>query len=115
MNEIRMYVNTFEFIHNALVRSQNVCFEVEPLLARPYSFNQNSRIFLREFCIKSNRLNSGGCYILHKMPYNTLRSTKQAYHWFENQQTKELLEEFPHMIASLGKPREEIPYENSTG
>ena len=46
------------------------------------------------------------------MPYNTLRSTKQAYHWFSNQQTKELLEEFPHMIASLGKPREEIPYEN---
>ncbi|KAI5547008.1 KilA, N-terminal/APSES-type HTH, DNA-binding family [Trichomonas vaginalis G3] len=43
---------------------------------------------------------------------NALRSTKQAYHWFENQQTKELLEEFPHMIASLGKPREEIPYEN---
>ncbi|KAI5496483.1 KilA, N-terminal/APSES-type HTH, DNA-binding family [Trichomonas vaginalis G3] len=39
---------------------------------------------------------------------NALRSTKQAYHWFENQQTKELLEEFPHMIASLGKPREEI-------
>ncbi|KAI5491334.1 KilA, N-terminal/APSES-type HTH, DNA-binding family [Trichomonas vaginalis G3] len=35
---------------------------------------------------------------------NALRSTKQ--------QTKELLEEFPHMIASLGKPREEIPYEN---
>ncbi|KAI5544776.1 KilA, N-terminal/APSES-type HTH, DNA-binding family, partial [Trichomonas vaginalis G3] len=28
---------------------------------------------------------------------NALRSTKQAYHWFENQQTKELLEEFPHM------------------
>ncbi|KAI5507942.1 KilA, N-terminal/APSES-type HTH, DNA-binding family [Trichomonas vaginalis G3] len=43
---------------------------------------------------------------------NALRSTKQAYHWFENQQAKELLEEFPHMIASLGKPREEIPYEN---
>ncbi|KAI5513874.1 KilA, N-terminal/APSES-type HTH, DNA-binding family, partial [Trichomonas vaginalis G3] len=43
---------------------------------------------------------------------NALRSTKQAYHWFENQQTKELLEEFPHMIASLGKPGEEIPYEN---
>ncbi|KAI5539733.1 KilA, N-terminal/APSES-type HTH, DNA-binding family [Trichomonas vaginalis G3] len=43
---------------------------------------------------------------------NALRSTKQAYHWFENQQTKEHLEEFPHMIASLGKPREEIPYEN---
>ncbi|KAI5502920.1 KilA, N-terminal/APSES-type HTH, DNA-binding family [Trichomonas vaginalis G3] len=43
---------------------------------------------------------------------NTLRSTKQAYHWFENQQTKELLEEFPHMFASLGKPRNEIPYEN---
>ncbi|KAI5502978.1 hypothetical protein TVAGG3_0894650 [Trichomonas vaginalis G3] len=43
---------------------------------------------------------------------NALRSTKQAYHWFENQQTKELLEEFSHMIASLGKPREEIPYEN---
>ena len=49
------------------------------------------------------------------MPYNTLRSTKQAYHWFENQQTKELLEEFPHMFATLGKPREEIPYENSRG
>ncbi|KAI5538065.1 KilA, N-terminal/APSES-type HTH, DNA-binding family [Trichomonas vaginalis G3] len=43
---------------------------------------------------------------------NALRSTKQAYHWFENQLTKELLEEFSHMIASLGKPREEIPYEN---
>ncbi|KAI5538277.1 KilA, N-terminal/APSES-type HTH, DNA-binding family [Trichomonas vaginalis G3] len=43
---------------------------------------------------------------------NALLSTKQAYHWFENQQAKELLEEFPHMIASLGKPREEIPYEN---
>ncbi|KAI5534552.1 KilA, N-terminal/APSES-type HTH, DNA-binding family, partial [Trichomonas vaginalis G3] len=43
---------------------------------------------------------------------NALRSTKQAYHWFENQQTKELLEEFPHMFASLGKPRNEIPYEN---
>ncbi|KAI5532353.1 KilA, N-terminal/APSES-type HTH, DNA-binding family [Trichomonas vaginalis G3] len=43
---------------------------------------------------------------------NALRSTKQAYHWFENQQAKELLEEFPHMIASLGFPREEIPYEN---
>ncbi|KAI5535001.1 KilA, N-terminal/APSES-type HTH, DNA-binding family, partial [Trichomonas vaginalis G3] len=43
---------------------------------------------------------------------NALRSTKQAYHWFENQQTKELLEEFPHMFASLGKPREEIPFEN---
>ncbi|KAI5542548.1 KilA, N-terminal/APSES-type HTH, DNA-binding family [Trichomonas vaginalis G3] len=43
---------------------------------------------------------------------NALRSTKQAYHWFENQQTKELLEEFSHMIAFLGKPREEIPYEN---
>ncbi|KAI5510750.1 KilA, N-terminal/APSES-type HTH, DNA-binding family [Trichomonas vaginalis G3] len=43
---------------------------------------------------------------------NALRSTKQAYHWFENQQAKELLEEFPHMIASLGKPGEEIPYEN---
>ncbi|EAX85389.1 hypothetical protein TVAG_328710 [Trichomonas vaginalis G3] len=41
-----------------------------------------------------------------------LSSTKQAYHWFENQQAKELLEEFPHMIASLGKPREEIPFEN---
>ncbi|KAI5504446.1 KilA, N-terminal/APSES-type HTH, DNA-binding family [Trichomonas vaginalis G3] len=43
---------------------------------------------------------------------NALLSTKQAYHWFENQQAKELLEEFPHMIASLGKPREEIPFEN---
>ncbi|KAI5541580.1 KilA, N-terminal/APSES-type HTH, DNA-binding family [Trichomonas vaginalis G3] len=43
---------------------------------------------------------------------NALSSTKQAYHWFENQQAKELLEEFPHMIASLGKPREEIPFEN---
>ncbi|KAI5485087.1 KilA, N-terminal/APSES-type HTH, DNA-binding family, partial [Trichomonas vaginalis G3] len=43
---------------------------------------------------------------------NALRSTKQAYHWFENQQTKELLEEFPHMFATLGKPRVEIPYEN---
>ncbi|EAX80874.1 hypothetical protein TVAG_213940 [Trichomonas vaginalis G3] len=41
-----------------------------------------------------------------------LRSTKQAYHWFENQQAKELLEEFPHMFAFLGKPRNEIPYEN---
>ncbi|KAI5550609.1 KilA, N-terminal/APSES-type HTH, DNA-binding family, partial [Trichomonas vaginalis G3] len=40
---------------------------------------------------------------------NALRSTKQAYHWFENQQTKELLEEFPHMIALQN---EEIPYEN---
>ncbi|KAI5505501.1 KilA, N-terminal/APSES-type HTH, DNA-binding family [Trichomonas vaginalis G3] len=43
---------------------------------------------------------------------NALQSTKQAYHWFENQQTKELLEEFPHMFATLGKPREEIPFEN---
>ncbi|EAX71261.1 hypothetical protein TVAG_591060, partial [Trichomonas vaginalis G3] len=43
---------------------------------------------------------------------NALRSTKQAYHWFENQQPKELLEEFPHMFATLGKPRVEIPYEN---
>ncbi|EAX89818.1 hypothetical protein TVAG_085930 [Trichomonas vaginalis G3] len=43
---------------------------------------------------------------------NTLRSTKQAYHWFENQQAQELLEEFPHMFATLGKPRVEIPYEN---
>ncbi|KAI5540716.1 KilA, N-terminal/APSES-type HTH, DNA-binding family, partial [Trichomonas vaginalis G3] len=43
---------------------------------------------------------------------NALRSTKQAHHWFENQQTKELLEEFPHMFATRGKPRVEIPYEN---
>ncbi|EAX81761.1 hypothetical protein TVAG_231510 [Trichomonas vaginalis G3] len=43
---------------------------------------------------------------------NALRSTKQAYHWFENQQTKELLEEFPHMSAFLEKSRDEIPYEN---
>ncbi|EAX87654.1 hypothetical protein TVAG_209740 [Trichomonas vaginalis G3] len=43
---------------------------------------------------------------------NALRSTKQAHHWFENQQTKELLEEFPHMFATRGIPRVEIPYEN---
>ncbi|KAI5510223.1 KilA, N-terminal/APSES-type HTH, DNA-binding family, partial [Trichomonas vaginalis G3] len=41
-----------------------------------------------------------------------LHSTKPAHHWFENQQAKELLEEFPHMFATRGKPRVEIPYEN---
>ncbi|EAX85799.1 hypothetical protein TVAG_341450 [Trichomonas vaginalis G3] len=38
--------------------------------------------------------------------------TKHTDDWFKNQSTPELLEEFPHMLASLGKPREEIPYEN---
>ena len=39
------------------------------------------------------------------------KSNKQAYHWFENQTTKELLQEFESQKSTLGIPRLEKSYE----
>lgn len=43
---------------------------------------------------------------------NACDSIKQAYHWFENSSTKELLSEFELEKSTLGIPREAKTYEN---
>ncbi|KAK8883971.1 hypothetical protein M9Y10_043073 [Tritrichomonas musculus] len=43
---------------------------------------------------------------------NALDSNKQAYHYFENQSTKDVLDEFELEKPTLGIPREAKPYEN---
>ena len=43
---------------------------------------------------------------------NACESTKQAYHWLENQSTKELLSEFELEKSNLGFPRVAKSYEN---